>query len=204
MTALFITIEGTEGVGKTSNINFIADYLIQNKKNVLTTREPGGTALGENIRNLLLDPDNNISNDTELLLMFAARAQHLDEKIKPALANNTWVVCDRFTDATYAYQGGGRGLPMDKIAILEQWVQSGLKPDITFLLDINVKTGLQRASNRSTPDRFEQEKVTFFEKVRDCYLARAKAEPERFIVINTDQPLDHVQNDIAKALSKYV
>ena len=204
MTALFITIEGTEGVGKTSNIEFIADYLKKHNKKVITTREPGGTALGESVRGLLLNPESKISNDAELLLMFAARAQHLAEVIEPALSSDTYVICDRFTDATYAYQGGGRNLSTDKIQTLEKLVQGERRPDITFLLDIDVNTGLQRASDRSEPDRFEQEKVDFFEKVRTCYLARAEAEPERFIVIDTNQPLDKVQQDIAEALEKHV
>lgn len=204
MRSLFITVEGTEGVGKTSNINFIADFLRTSNIHVVETREPGGTKLGESIRSMLLDPKNKMADDTELLLMFAARAQHLTEVIEPALANDSWVVCDRFTDATYAYQGGGRGLPMEKIASLETWVQGERKPDLTILLDIDVQTGLKRASDRSTPDRFEQEQVEFFERVRQCYLSRAQAEPDRFIVIDTTQSLDKVQDDIAKTLRKYV
>ena len=204
MSALFITIEGTEGVGKTSNIRFIAEFLRDKNKKVVETREPGGTELGESIRELLLNPENNISDDAELLLMFAARAQHLAEVIEPALAANKWVVCDRFTDATYAYQGGGRGLSMEKIAVLENWVQGKRKPDLTLLLDIDVQTGLQRATDRSKPDRFEREKVEFFERVRACYLARAKAEPDRFAVIDTGQPLADVQNEITRVLARYV
>jgi len=163
MTGKFITIEGSEGVGKSSNIAFIENYLLDAGKDVLLTREPGGTELGEAIRNLLLDAKNTaMCSDTELLLMFAARAQHLDEVIRPALAAGKWVICDRFTDATYAYQGGGRGIPDSRIAILEQWVQNDLQPDLTLLLDMPVAAGLERAGKRSAPDRFEQEKLAFF------------------------------------------
>ncbi len=201
MTGKFITIEGSEGVGKSSNIAFIEDYLRAAGKEVLLTREPGGTVLGEAIRTLLLDADNrSMCSDTELLLMFAARAQHLDEVIRPALEADKWVICDRFTDATYAYQGGGRGIPESRIAILEQWVQNDLQPDLTLLLDMPVAAGLERASKRSTPDRFEQEKLAFFERVREAYLARAKKYAARFRVINAEPALLQVEAQIRKIL----
>ncbi len=197
MIGKFITIEGSEGVGKSSNISFIEGYLRDAGKELLLTREPGGTELGESIRNLLLDAKNTaMCSDTELLLMFAARAQHLDEVIRPALAAGKWVICDRFTDATYAYQGGGRGIDESRIAKLEQWVQNELQPDVTFLLDMPVAAGLERASKRSVPDRFEQEKLAFFERVRASYLARAEQYAARFRVVNAEPELATVQAQI--------
>lgn len=199
----FITIEGTEGVGKTTNIEFIHRYLDEHDKNVIVTREPGGTELGEAIRELLLGHTHTgMASDTELLLMFAARAEHLDKVIKPALANGQWVLCDRFTDATYAYQGGGRGIDPGRIAGLENWVQGTLRPNATLLLDIDIETGLQRAGNRSDPDRFEKEQHDFFHRVRDTYLDRSRQEPERFYVINASETLDSVQTNIRHALDK--
>ena len=201
MTGKFITIEGSEGVGKSSNIAFIENYLKQVGKNIVLTREPGGTELGEQLRGILLDARNkSISDDTELLLMFAARAQHLDQVIRPALAEGKWVICDRFTDATYAYQGGGRGIPESRIESLENWVQNELQPDITFLLDMSVEDGLKRAGQRSEPDRFEQEKMEFFNNVRATYLARAKKYHDRFRVINAAPTLDVVQKQIEDVL----
>ena len=185
MTGYFITVEGGEGVGKSSNLAFIEAYLRNAGKDVVMTREPGGTHLGEKIRELLLDAAQaSMAVDTELLLMFAARAQHLAEVIKPALADGKWVVCDRFTDATYAYQGGGRGVDGQRIAQLEQWVQGNLRPDLTLLLDLPVQQGLHRAGQRSEPDRFEREQHSFFERVRETYLIRARQESNRFRVID--------------------
>ena len=201
MRGKFITIEGSEGVGKSSNIAFIEKALQAAGKDILLTREPGGTELGERLRDMLLDARNSaICDDTELLLMFAARAQHLAEVIKPALEKGSWVICDRFTDATYAYQGGGRGIELERIASLERWVQGELQPDYTFLLDMPVEAGLERAGKRSTPDRFEQEKMDFFNRVRDAYLSRSKQYPERFRVIDASPALDVVQKQIASAL----
>jgi len=201
----FITVEGGEGVGKSSNLSFIESWLREAGKEVVMTREPGGTALGESIRKMLLDANtNHMAVDTELLLMFAARAQHLDEVIKPALAKDKWVVCDRFTDATYAYQGGGRGVDFQRIAQLEQWVQGNLRPDLTLLLDMPVQQGLQRAGQRSTPDRFEREQQHFFERVRETYLIRARQEPGRFRVIDAAPALEQVQQQIAAVLSVLV
>ncbi len=205
MQAQFITIEGGEGVGKSSNIAFILSYLKDKGIDVVSTREPGGTELSEKIRELLLDAKNSsMVSDTELLLMFAARAQHLETLIKPSLKQGKWVLCDRFTDATYAYQGGGRGIPMQRIAILEDWVQGALRPDLTILLDLPVEIGLQRASERSTPDRIEQEKNNFFESVRQTYLNMATAAPQRYRVIDASQTLERVQKDIAAVLDEYI
>ncbi|MCV6625760.1 MAG: dTMP kinase [Cellvibrionaceae bacterium] len=197
----FITVEGTEGVGKTSNIDFIRRQLEAQGIEVMCSREPGGTPLAEQIRELLLAKrDEAVDETAELLLMFAARAQHLNQKIKPALAQGAWVLCDRFTDATYAYQGGGRDLSVDTIAKLEDLVQGSLRPDATFILDIDVETGLKRASARSEADRFESEQLEFFEKVRSVYLARAKAEPQRYHIIDAGQELAAVQAQIAEVL----
>ncbi len=201
----FLTIEGSEGVGKTTNINFIREYLERAGIPYLLTREPGGTPMAEELRTMLLsDREEPVSADCELLLMFAARAQHLQQVIRPALEQGTWVLCDRFTDATYAYQGGGRGLPMDKIAALETLVQGGLQPDLTLLLDVPVCVGMSRALDRSAPDRFEQEQLTFFEKVRDAYLQRAEENPARFRVIDAEKPLSEVQALIGQELDRYL
>ena len=205
MSGYFITVEGGEGVGKSSNLAYIEAWLRNAGKDVVMTREPGGTELGEKIRALLLDANQSgMAVDTELLLMFAARAQHLEAVIKPALAADKWVVCDRFTDATYAYQGGGRGVEFQRIAQLEQWVQGNLRPDLTLLLDMPVKQGLQRAGQRSAPDRFEQEQEHFFERVRETYLIRARQEPARFRVIDAAPTLEQVQQQIAAVLSVLV
>ena len=203
MQGKFITVEGSEGVGKSSNLAFIETYLTNAGINVLRTREPGGTPLGEAVRELLLDARQSaMCDDTELLLMFAARAQHLAEVIRPAMAAGQWVLCDRFTDATYAYQGGGRGVSMERIGILEDWVQGELRPDHTLLLDMPVAAGLERAGARSEPDRFEQEQQAFFERVRETYLARAKAEPNRFHIIDASPSLDKVQAQITSILQR--
>lgn len=191
---VFITVEGGEGVGKSTNVAFIAELLRSHGHDVVLTREPGGTALAESIRQLLLAPrEESIAEMTELLLVFAARAQHLQQVIKPALANGQTVLCDRFTDATYAYQGGGRGLDMRLIAELEQLVQGVLRPDLTLLLDASVDVGHARASARSAPDRFEMEQQAFFQRVRQTYLECAVREPQRFRVIDANRPLLEVQ-----------
>lgn len=205
MNGKFITIEGGEGVGKSSNIAFILSYLKDKNIEVISTREPGGTIISEKIRDLLLDANNkSMVSDAELLLMFAARAQHLEELIKPSLAQDKWVLCDRFTDATYAYQGGGRGIPMQRIAELENWVQGELRPDLTILLDVSIEIGMKRASERSEPDRIEQEKNNFFESVRQAYLQMAKDSPQRYRVIDASQALENVQQDIASVLDEYL
>ena len=201
MPGKFITIEGGEGVGKSSNIAFIAELLGQHGKEIVLTREPGGTPLAERIRTLLLDKnETSMCVDTELLLMFAARAQHLAEVIVPALGAGKWIICDRFTDATYAYQGAGRGVVTERIAQLENWVQATLRPDITVLLDLPVAEGLRRANNRSTPDRFEQERADFFERVRQGYLQLAHTYPQRYRVIDASAELAVVQQHIATVL----
>jgi len=199
---LFITLEGTEGVGKTSNMEFIKSRLKDNDIDFIETREPGGTPLGEALRAMLLGEDfKGMSDDTELMLMFAARAEHVARVIKPALENQQWVLCDRFTDATYAYQGGGRQLDMQRIQGLENWVLGDLRPDLTILLDAPISVGRERAGKRSTPDRFEQERDAFFNRVRDTYLARANAEPERIKVVNASGNLQSVQQQIQGILS---
>ncbi|WP_461518123.1 dTMP kinase [Porticoccus sp.] len=202
--AQFITIEGGEGVGKTTNVAFIRQWLEQHGVSYVASREPGGTPLAEEIRTLLVSPrDEAVDENTELLLMFAARAQHLAQVIKPALAEGKWVLCDRFTDATFAYQGGGRGMALEKIAQLENLVQGELRPDLTLLLDIPVDQGMARANGRGAPDRFELEKLSFFNAVRDCYLARAAADPARFRIIDASQPLKQVQQDLARVLQQF-
>jgi dTMP kinase len=198
--AKFITLEGGEGVGKTTNLQFIEHYLTSRKIEFVRTREPGGTPAGEAIRNLLLG-FKGLGPEAELLLVFAARAQHLDQVIRPALAAGNWVVSDRFTDASYAYQGGGRGLDRAAIEFLERWVQKGLQPDLTLLLDAPVEIGLTRAQRRGGPaDRFESEVPVFFTKVRQAYLERAECYPERIKVIDATRPLIEVQADIARHL----
>jgi dTMP kinase len=194
--ARFITLEGGEGAGKSTNLAYLKDRLQGAGIPVMETREPGGTELGERIRSLLLDPTSRMYDDTELLLMFAARFQHLHEKILPALQRGEWVLCDRFTDATYAYQGGGRGLDMDRIAVLEQWVQRSVHPHLSLLFDLPVAIGMERAGKRGNLDRFEREQQVFFERVRAAYLSRATAEPERFRVIDASQDLGTVQRQL--------
>lgn len=202
-TGALITIEGGEGAGKTTVITAIRDALAARGAEVVLTREPGGTAPGEAIRALLLDPAHPLAPETELLLMFAARAQLVRELIRPALARGAMVVSDRFTDASFAYQGGGRGLDMGRIAELERWA-AGLKPDLTFLLDVDVAQGLARARARGgEPDRIEREQGEFFERVRAVYRARAEAEPQRFRRIDAGQPAEAVVADVVAALDAW-
>jgi len=197
MKGKFITVEGIEGVGKSTNIEFIHQQLLAAGKDVVVTREPGGTPLGEAIRGLLLDPAyTGMDSTCELQLMFAARAQHLAQVIWPAIDRGQWVLCDRFTDATYAYQGGGRGIDGGVIARLEHLVQGDFRPDVTLLLDVPVEVGLARAGQRSSPDRFEQEQVEFFERVRQCYLRMAKDHTGRYRIIDASQPLEQVQQQL--------
>lgn len=200
MTGRLITFEGGEGAGKTTNIGFVADWLRDRGVEVLVTREPGGTPLGERLRDLLLTPEMHPAGKTELLLMFAARAQHIEERIRPALARGVWVISDRFTDATWAYQGGGRGVNPEHIRTLEHLVQDGLCPDLTFLLDLPVEQGMTRARERGALDRFEQEDMAFFRRIRDTYLARAANEPARIRVIDCSPPLPIVQQRLAQEL----
>ena len=204
MRGKLITVEGTEGVGKTTNIQFIKDWLEAKNLAFVSTREPGGTPLAEQIRELLLAPRDELVCDTaELLLMFAGRAQHLNQVIEPSLAEGAWVLCDRFTDATYAYQGAGRNMRQDLISELELIVQGSLRPDLTLILDIPVEIGLKRASERSEPDRFEQEKTEFFQRVRNGYLDIAKHNPDRCVVIDASQSLEAVQREISIALEAF-
>ncbi|TDF85567.1 dTMP kinase [Pseudomonas sp. H9] len=194
MSGLFITLEGPEGAGKSTNREYLAEHLRAQGVDVVLTREPGGTPLAERIRELLLAPSDELMDaDTELLLVFAARAQHLAQVIRPALARGAVVLCDRFTDATYAYQGGGRGLSVARIATLEQFVQGELRPDLTLVFDLPVEVGLSRAAARGRLDRFEQEGQAFFEAVRQAYLARANATPQQYKLIDASQSLTQVQ-----------
>lgn len=200
---LFLTVEGGEGVGKSTNLAFIAEQIRASGRELVTTREPGGTAIAESIRRLFLEHnDEPMAEMTELLLVFAARAQHLERVIKPALAAGRWVLCDRFTDATYAYQGGGRGLDQQFISALENLVQRELRPDMTFLLDAPVDIGAARVAARGNTDRLESEQQIFFQRVRDCYLQRAHAEPQRFCVIDAAQSLAQVQSQLHVALKR--
>lgn len=194
MSGLFITFEGPEGAGKSTNLTVFADALRERGCDPLLTREPGGTPVAESIRELLLSMHNEpMHADTELLLMFAARAQHLNTLIQPALAAGQVVISDRFTDATYAYQGGGRGIDPQRIAVLEQWVQGDLRPDLVIVFDVPVAVGMARAQARSELDRFEQEHQAFFEAVRDTYLARAKADPQRYRIVDASGDLDEIR-----------
>lgn len=201
----FITFEGVEGAGKSSNLGWAAELLRAEGIEVTITREPGGTPLAEALRDILLAPhEEPVAADTELLLIFAARAQHLQQVIRPALASGKWVLCDRFTDATYAYQGGGRGLPVDHIATLEHLVQGDLRPDATFLFDIDVLTGLSRAGRRGKLDRFEQEERAFFERIRETYMRRAADAPARFRLIDAGAPLDEVRTQVQELIAEQV
>ncbi|MGD9603707.1 MAG: dTMP kinase [Gammaproteobacteria bacterium] len=201
----FITLEGSEGVGKSTQVAHVCEWLDARGVHVVVTREPGGTLLAERLRTLLLATDlPPMHPRTELMLMFAARAEHLAQVILPALARGAWVVSDRFHDASYAYQGGGRGTPIDEIAVLDRLVVGTHQPDLTLLLDAPVTTGLARAAARADrPDRFEQEQVAFFERVRAAYLARAAAAPTRFRVIDATPPADQVSRAVAAALAAW-
>lgn len=202
----FITVDGGEGAGKTTQLVFIQSYLEALGYRVILTREPGGTPLGEDIRSLLLDHRHEgMALSSEALLMFAARAEHLERVIRPALVAGHWVLCDRFTDATYAYQGGGRGLELEKIQILEDWVQGDLQPDLTLLLDLPVTLGLERAGRRSmAADRFEKETLAFFERVRTVYLQRAERYPTRYRIIDAGRSLEAVRAEIEFMLTAWL
>lgn len=201
MQGRFITVEGTEGVGKSTNIAVIKQWLNERSIPFVATREPGGTPLAESLRELLLaNRDESVDATAELLMVFAARAQHLNTLIKPHLDAGTWVLSDRFTDATYAYQGCGRGLDLALISQLEVLVQKTLRPDITVYLDVDVKVGLARAAARGELDRFEKEDVDFFERVREGYLTRVSQDPERYLVVNAGQELPAVKRDLLAAL----
>ena len=203
---LFITLEGIEGVGKSTAIRFLQSYLAERSIEVMVTREPGGTEIAEAIRKLILTRyEEEITQDAELLLMFAARAQHIAHVIKPALEAGNVVLCDRFTDASFAYQGAGRGMEENYIASLERWVQGGLKPDLTLLLDAPAKIGAQRAKHRGIEsDRIEQEQFQFFERARGAYLQRSELEPARFRVVDATQSIAQVRKELKKILDTFI
>ena len=198
----FITIEGIEGVGKSTNLALIESLISDLGQGVLVTREPGGTMTGERIRSILLDKDEqNMTAMTELLLMFAARRQHVDQVIEPALAAGTWVISDRFTDSSYAYQGGGRELGMETVSALEDFVLGDFRPDLTIVLDLDVSTGLTRATSNASPDRFESEQREFFERVRQVFLDRASG--DRYRVVDTSQSIEAVQSEISRIITTF-
>lgn len=197
----FITIDGVEGAGKSTQIKFICDYLEAKGVNVVLTREPGGTDLGEKIRELLLSTTTkSMHSDSELLLMFAARNEHIHHKIIPALEKGDWVLSDRFTDASYAYQGGGRGLDIERIEHLEHWVLKGFTPDMTLLLDIPVDLGMSRVESRGEKDRIELEDLDFFERVRQAYIDRSEKYPQRIKLIDSSKSREHTSAQIEKIL----
>lgn len=201
MNAKFITFEGIDGAGKTTQLQVIHDWFTRRKLPVYFTREPGGTVLGEQLRALLLSPQSKISLNTETLLMFAARQQHLDEIVLPKLAAGVHIICDRFTDATYAYQGGGRGMAMERIKFLENWVQNDLRPDFTLLLDVPLSVSQARLMQSREKDRFELQQAHFFQRVRDVYLQRAAAEPNRYFIIDGSEEIVTVQNVVENVLN---
>ena len=201
----FITIEGQDGAGKSTNLDVVLASLQDANIEVVVTREPGGTPLGEKLRSMVLSStDQDFGAMAELLLIFAARAQHIQEVILPALEAGKWVLCDRFTDATFAYQGGGRGLDNNKINELESLVQGELQPDLTLLLDVPVEIGEHRAGMRSAPDRFERQKSEFKARVRQTYLERAEAYPERFRVIDAGEEIDAVKSQVSSVIADFV
>lgn len=200
----FIAVEGIEGGGKSTHVPFMRAYLEAQGKPVVVTREPGGTPLGEAVRELLLDPEyRTMTSDAELLLLFAARTQHLKTVIGPALESGRWVLCDRFADATYAYQGGGRGLSLTRIAELEDWLQDTPRPDLTFIFDVPPQVGMARVAQRGTRNRFELETLEFYERVRAVYLERAATDISRYRVIDATPPIDDVQASLATLLSQW-
>lgn len=203
MKPRFITLDGIDGAGKSTNLAIMKAWFEKHQLPVLFTREPGGTPAGEALREILLNPATQVSLRTETLLMFAARQQHLETVILPALKNGTHVISDRFTDATFAYQGGGRGVPLQDIATLEHWVQGDFRPDLTLLLDVPLEVSMARISQTREKDRFEQEEAEFFNRVREVYLQRANEQPERYAVIDSSQSLDAVKNQIETALDNH-
>ncbi len=201
----FITLEGSEGAGKTTQLNVIKSYLIEQGVDVICTREPGGTPIAEKIREVLLDKDNtDLCPDAELLLVFAARSQHINELIIPALNSGKWVISDRFTDASFAYQGGGRGMQWERISTLRDWVQGQLRPDLTLLFDLPVKIGMARAKKRGPSDRFEAEHISFFDKVREGYFRIAEEEKHRFRVVDANKTELEVKNQVESLISNFV
>jgi dTMP kinase len=206
MKGIFISVEGIEGVGKSTAVTFIQQYLMQAKQDIVLTREPGGTEIAEKIRQILLSTHHKevMAPETELLLMFASRAQHIQQVIAPALQQGKWVVSDRFVDASYAYQGGGRELSFSHIEMLEKWIVDDVKPVVTILLDAPAEIGLMRAKHRGPQDRIEQEKIDFFERVRIGYLKRAEQDKKRFRVIDATQSLDKIQAEIKTILDELI
>ena len=205
MKGKFITVEGGEGAGKSTCLSTILSVLEERAIAHVTTREPGSTAAGERIRAILLDPDlDELCSESELLLMYAARAQLLSETIRPALEEGRWVVSDRFSDASYAYQGGGRGLPRTRLDSLEQWIVEDSRPDLTILLDVDPEAGLARAVHAREADRFEREAARFYARVRDAYLRIAAEEPQRVKVVDASQSLDKVRRDVHELVSDFI
>jgi len=203
MAGLFITVEGIDGAGKTTHLAWLRDYFEARERKVVTTREPGGTALGESLRTLLLRSERPAHPETEAMLMFAARREHLERVILPALRDEKVVLCDRFTDATFAYQGYGSGVGLERLAVLEAWVQHGLQPDLTFFFDVPITVGQQRMGTERERDRFERERADFFERVRAGYLERAARFPERIHVIDSTPTIDVVRKSLEDVISRY-
>lgn len=200
-SGLFISFEGSEGVGKTTQIGLLESWFSERDKEVILTREPGGSEVSEHIRNLVLDKNlPSMHSDTESLLIYAARAEHVEKVIKPALAQGKVVISDRFADASFAYQGYGRGIDLDRLTKLHDWVLGGFAPDLTFVLDMPVDLGMRRAEARAELDRFEQEKLSFFERVREGYLRIASADPQRVKIIDANQSIESVASDIRSVL----
>jgi dTMP kinase len=205
MSGKLVTLEGGEGAGKSTVLEAVRALLAERRIDVVVTREPGGTPAGEAIRRALLDPElRGMAAETELLLMFASRAQLVRDLVEPALAAGRWVLSDRFTDASYAYQGGGRGQPLERIAALEAWAADGLRPDLTLLLDLPVAEGMKRANGRGHADRIEMENADFFERVRMAYRRRAEAEPARFRIIDASRPLADVLARVREAVTDFL
>jgi dTMP kinase len=202
MRGRFITFEGIDGAGKSTHLTWAERFLRGRKIAVVVTREPGGTALGEHLRTLVLASGVPVAPETEALLMFAARRQHLEEVIVPALKRGDWVLCDRFTDATFAYQGGGSGVPAKKLEVLEDWVHPRLKPDLTVLFDVSADVGRQRVARIKSPDRFERESAVFFKRVRAAYLKRLRKYPERIVKMDGGRPIPDIQSDLEALLLK--
>lgn len=196
MQGKFITLEGIDGAGKSTHLEWLAVFLENRGIPVRITREPGGTEIGEKLRQMLLDREQRLHPETEALLMFAARREHLDKVIVPALAAGSWVLCDRFTDATFAYQSGGSGLPWDRIEQLEQWVQQGLQPDLTLCFDVAPEIGRDRSRRIKSPDRFEQEQGDFYRRVREAYLRRAREHPQRIHVVDASAGIAEIQKKL--------
>lgn len=203
MRGRFITLEGIDGAGKSTHLEWIARFLGKRGIRVTVTREPGGTAVGERLRELMLHGAGALHPETETLLMFAARREHIEKVIAPALSSGAWVVCDRFTDATFAYQSGGSGVAWAKVAQLEYWTQDGLQPDLTILFDIAPEAGLARAAREKKPDRFERERAAFYERAREAYLRRAREAPQRVRVVDAARPLNVIYKELEVILSSY-